>query len=372
VDFSFTPEQELLRRTARDVLAECAPIERVRAMIGDGAGLGDVEWRRMAALGWQGLPFPETYGGSDLGMLEMTIVLEEMGRVLLPGPFIGTVLAGLAILAAGSDAQRARWLPRLCDGSLRATVALLEESGRWDASAITAPARRDGDAFVLAGTKRFVPEAARADLLLCAVRSADERALVLVVVEAGTPGLAITPLASMDRTRPVADVALDGVRVEAANVLACDGEAVLARLLDRGRIALAADMAGGAERVLELTVEYAKVRRQFGRAIGSFQAIQHQCADMLVEVEKAKTATYYAAWADSEDADDAALAAATAKAIAGDAYRFVTARAIQVHGGIGFTWEHDLHLYFKRAQSGEVTFGDAAWSRELAARRLGL
>ena len=176
----------------------------------------------------------------------------------------------------------------------------------------------------------------------------------------------------MDRTRRVDDVVLDGVRVDAEQVLPCDAATVVARLLDRGRVMLAADMAGGAERVLEMTVEYAKVRRQFGRAIGSFQAIQHQCADMSVEVEKAKAATYYAACADAEAAADAALAAAQAKAIAGDAYRFVTARAIQVHGGIGFTWEHDLHLYFKRAQSDEVTFGDATYSRELAAQRLGL
>ncbi len=372
MDFSFTPEQELLRRTARDLLADCAPIERVRIMMADPAGLDDADWRRMAALGWHGLLFPEEYGGSGLGMLELAIVLEEMGRALLPGPFIGTLLAGLAVLAGGSDAQRRRWLPRLCDGSLRATLALLEESGRWDAAGVVARARPDGDALVLSGTKRFVPEAARADLLVCAVRRDDDRALALVLVEGGAHGLAITPLATMDRTRRVDAVTLDGVRVGPESVLSCDAEAVLARLLDRGRIALAADMAGGAARVLEMTVEYAKVRRQFGRAIGSFQAIQHQCADMLVEVEKAKAAMYYAAYADAAGADDAALAAATAKAIAGDAYRFVTAHAIQVHGGIGFTWEHDLHLYFKRAQSDEVTFGDATWCRELAAQRLGL
>ncbi len=345
---------------------------RIRAMVADPAGLGDDDWRRMAELGWQGLLFPEEYGGSSLGMLELAIVLEEMGRALLPGPFVGTVLAGLAILAGGDGVQRARWLPRLCDGSVRATLAILEESGRWDADGVGAPARPDGGALVLSGTKRFVPEAARADLLVCAVRRADDRALALVLVERDTRGVAITPLASMDQTRPLADVALDGVRVEPEHVLACDAAAVLERLLDCGRIMLAADMSGGAARVLELTVEYAKVRRQFGRAIGSFQAIQHQCADMLVEVEKATVATHYAAWADAAGAADAAFAAANAKAIAGDAYRFVAARAIQVHGGIGFTWEHDLHLYFKRAQSDEVTFGDATWSRELAARRLGL
>ena len=372
MDFSFTPEQELLRRTARDVLADVASIARVRAMAIDRAGLGDDDWRQMAALGWQGLLFPEEYGGSNLGMPELAIVLEEMGRALVPGPFVGTVLAGLAILAAGSDAQRARWLPRLCDGTLRVTIAILEESGRWDTGGVGATARPDGSALVIEGTKRFVPDAERADLLVCAVRRADDGALALVVVEREARGLAIAPLASMDQTRLVADVTLDGVRVDAERILPRDAATVLERLLDRGRVMLAADMSGGAERVLELTVKYAKVRRQFGRAIGSFQAIQHQCADMLVEVEKARMATSYAAWADAADAADAGLAAATAKALAGDAYRFVAARAIQVHGGIGFTWEHDLHLYFKRAQSGEVTFGDATWCRELAARRLGL
>ena len=372
MDFGFTPEQELLRRTARDLLNECASMERVRRMIAGADGLGDAAWRRMAALGWQGLLVPEEHGGSGLGMLELAIVLEEMGRVVLPGPFIGTVLAGLVILAGGDAAQRARWLPRIADGTSRATVAVLEESGRWEPGAIAARVEREHDGLVLSGTKCFVSEAEQADLLVCAARRADDGTLALVLVERGLPGLTITPLAGIDQTRRAATVTFERVRVAADQLLPCDGETVLARLLDRGRVALAADMCGGAERVLELTVEYVKVRQQFGRAIGSFQAIQHRCADMSVEVEKAKAATYYAAWADAEDADDAALAAATAKAIAGEAYRFVTTHAIQVHGGIGFTWEHDLHLYFKRALSDEVAFGDARWSRELAARRLGL
>jgi alkylation response protein AidB-like acyl-CoA dehydrogenase len=372
VDFAFTAEQELLRRTARDLLAARASMEHVRRMIADAEGLGDADWRRMAELGWHGLVIPEEHGGSGLGMLELTIVLEEMGRAVLPGPFIPTVLAGLAVRDGGDAAQRARWLPRIADGGVRATIALLEESGRWDAAAITATLTREGGGFVLTGTKRFVPEAERADLLICAARREDG-GLALVVVERGVPGIAITPLASVDPTRRVADVQFEGVPVTAEQVLADDGDAALARLLDRGRIALAADMCGGAERTLELTVEYAKVRQQFGRPIGSFQAIQHRCADMSVEVEKAKAATYYAAWADDTGAaNDAAFAAASAKAIAGDAYRFVTTHAVQVHGGIGFTWEHDVHFFYKRARSGDATFGNAAWSREVAARHLGL
>jgi alkylation response protein AidB-like acyl-CoA dehydrogenase len=371
VDFAFTTEQELLRRTARDLLAERASMEHVRRMIADADGLGDADWRRMADLGWHGLVIPEEHGGSGLGMLELAIVLEEMGRAVLPGSFIPTVLAGLAIHDGGNAAEQARWLPRIADGSVRATLALLEESGRWDPQAIGAKLEREGDGFVLCGTKRFVPEAARADLVVCAARH-DDGSLALVLVERGAPGCAITPLTSLDPTRRIATMSFDRVPVAVEGVLSGDGGAALARLLDRGRIALAADMCGGAERVLDLTVEYAKVRQQFGRPIGSFQAIQHRCADMSVEVEKAKAATYYAAWADATAADDAAFAAATAKAIAGDAYRFVTTYAVQVHGGIGFTWEHDVHFFFKRARSGDATFGNAAWSRELAARHLGL
>jgi alkylation response protein AidB-like acyl-CoA dehydrogenase len=371
VDFAFTAEQELLRRTARDLLAERASMEQVRRMIADGEGLGDADWRRMAELGWQGLVIPEEHGGSGLGMLELAIVLEEMGRAVLPGPFVPTVLAGLAIGDGGDGAQRARWLPRIADGGIRATIALLEESGRWEPAATRATLVREGGGFVLKGTKRFVPDAERADVLVSAARH-ENGALALVLVERGVPGITITPLASVDPTRRIADVAFDGVPVAAEQVLASDGDAALARLLDRGRIALAADMCGGAERTLEMTVEYAKVRQQFGRPIGSFQAIQHRCADMSVEVEKAKAATYYASWAADAGADDAAFAAASAKAIAGDAYRLVTTSAVQVHGGIGFTWEHDVHFFYKRARSGDATFGNAAWSREVAARHLGL
>ncbi len=371
MDFAFTPEQELLRRTARDLLGDCASMAQVRRMIADADGLADADWRRMAMLGWHGLVLPEEHGGSGLGMLELTIVLEEMGRVVLPGPFTSTVLAALAIAAAGDSAQRARWLPRIADGAVRATIAVLEDGGHWDPASIALALQREGNGFVLTGMKRFVPDAACADLFVCAARRADATP-ALVLLEVGAPGLAITPLTSIDPTRRIATVTLDRVPVTAGQVLAGTDDAALARLLDRGRIALAADMCGGAERTLELTVEYAKTRQQFGRAIGTFQAIQHRCADMAVELEKAKAATYYAAWADDRRTDDAAFAAATAKAIAGDAYRSVTAQAIQVHGGIGFTWEHDLHFYFKRACSEDATFGDATWSRELAARHLHL
>jgi alkylation response protein AidB-like acyl-CoA dehydrogenase len=368
VDFAFTPEQELLRETVRDLLSEIAPLTYVRTMLDDAAGIGESEWRRIADLGWLGLVFPEEHGGSGLSLVELAIVLEEMGRALFPGPFLSTIVGGLVLVAGGSDVQRRRWLPGICDGSVRATLALAEASGSWDPAAMTARAEPRADGLALSGTKLFVADAHLADVLLCALRRPDG-ALILVAVERGTPGMSLAPLASMDQTRKIFAVTFDGVAVREEQILPCDATAVLERVLDQARVALAAEMSGGAGRVLEMTVEYAKIRHQFGRPIGSFQAIQHRCADMLVEVEKARMAATYAAWATAADAADAALAAADAMALAGDAYRTVTTQAIQVHGGIGFTWEHDLHLYFKRAQSSAVTFGDASWCRELAARR---
>jgi alkylation response protein AidB-like acyl-CoA dehydrogenase len=370
VDFALTPEQTLLQRTARDVLASIMPMGRVRTAMGDARGLDDADWRRLAGLGWPGLIVAEEHGGAGLGMLELVIVLAEMGRVAMPGPFLSTIVAGRAVAHGGDDAQRRRWLPGLADGSRRATLALLEATARWDFDGVTAAARPDGGGWTLAGTKLFVPDAHVADLVVCAVRRADDGEPALVVFDSADA--VIAPQPSVDRTRRMCSVALDGVRIGADRLLAGDATATLAAVLTEARVALAADMAGGAERVLEMTVEHVKTRRQFGQPIGAFQAVQHACADMMVAVECAKAATTYAAWAVAERADDAAVAAATAKATAGDAYRQVTAKAIQLHGGIGFTWEHDLHVYYKRAMSTEVTFGDATWSREIVADGLGL
>jgi alkylation response protein AidB-like acyl-CoA dehydrogenase len=370
MDFAFTPEQALLQRTARDVLAVIAPMSHVRAMMADARGITDATWRQLVELGWPGLMFAEGHGGAGLGMLELAIVLGEMGRVVMPGPFLSTVIGGRILVHAGDEAQRRRWLPGICAGSRLATFALLEASARWDLAGVTAVARAESGGWKLAGTKLFVPDAHVADLVICAVRRADDGAPVLVVVERGTAK--VTPLPSVDATRKIFALDLDGVRIPANCLLAGDAAAALATVLDEARVALAADMTGGAERVLEMTVEHVKVRHQFGQPIGAFQAVQHACADMMVAVECAKAATTYAAWAMAEHADDAAIAAATAKATAGDAYRQVTAKAIQLHGGIGFTWEHDLHIYYKRALANDVMFGDAAWNRELVAQRLGL
>lgn len=370
MDFALTDEQVLLQRTTREALAAIAPMSHVRAMMADERGTTDAVWRQLAALGWPGMVIGEEYGGAGLGMLELALVLVEMGRVAMPGPFLSTIVGGLAVTRAGDEGQRRRWLPGIADGSRIATLALLEASARWDLEGVTAVAQPTGDGWRLAGTKLFVPDAHVADVMVCAVRRADDGEPALVLVERGAARIA--PLANVDATRKICAVGLEGVRVPNDAVLTGDASAALAAVLDAARTALAAEMTGGSERVLAMTVDHVKTRRQFDRAIGSFQAVQHACADMMVAVECAKAATTYAAWAVDQQADDAAIAAATAKATANDTYRLVTAKAIQLHGGIGFTWEHDLHIYYKRAMASEPTFGDSVWNRELVASRLGL
>jgi len=301
------------------------------------------------------------------------VVLEEMGKVVFPGPFFAsTILGGIAIDLGGSPAQKQQWLPGLADGSLRATLAQVEESGRWDADGIQLAAKAAAGGFVLSGTKLFVHDAHNADLLIVPVRTGGAGAdgVTLLVVERKAKGVDLRVLKTMDQTRKLCEVTFDGVSVGTDAVLGEVGAGwpLLDRLIDRAKVALCAEMCGGAQKVLDMSVEYAKVREQFGKPIGSFQAIQHKCANMMVQVESAKSATYYAAWAVANDVPEAHLAACMAKAYTSDAYRFVSAEGIQIHGGIGFTWEHDMHLYFKRAKGSEVTFGDATHNRELVAQ----
>jgi len=373
MDFGFSEEQEMLRQSVREFLeAEC-PMTYVRQMMEDERGFSDEQWRKMAELGWTGLIVPEQYGGAGLNMVDMVVVLEEMGKVVFPGPFFASaILGGIAIDLGGSDAQKQRWLPGLADGSRRATLAQVEESGRWDADGIQLAAKAAGKGFTLSGTKLFVHDAHNADLLIVPARTGGAGAdgVTMLVVERKAKGVGVRVLKTMDQTRKLCEVTFDNVAVDGDAVLGEVGKgwALLDRLIDRAKVAICAEMCGGAQRVLEMSVEYAKVREQFGKPIGSFQAIQHKCANMMVQVESAKSATYYAAWAVANDVAEAHLAACMAKAYTSDAYRFVSAEGIQIHGGIGFTWEHDMHLYFKRAKGSEVTFGDATHNRELVAQ----
>jgi len=369
MDFGFSEEQELLRKSAADFLAKECPMSYVRQMMEDDRGYSDELWNKMAELGWTGLIYPEEYGGAGLSIVDLVVVLEEMGKASVPGPFFSsTCLGGLAILEAGNDAQKQKYLPDIAAGKTKATLAFLEENARWDEKGINIKARKGKKNYSLSGVKLFVPDAHTADVIVCAVRTAD--GLSLFVVDRQQAGVNTRLLKTMDQTRKLCEVTFDKVQVTPDAVLGAAGQASgpLRRIIDRSKVALCAEMCGGAQKVLDMTVEYAKIREQFGRPIGSFQAIQHKCANMLVQVESAKSATYYAAWAVSNNIPEAPLAAAMAKAYCSDAFRQVTAEGIQVHGGIGFTWEHDMHIYFKRAKGSEVTFGDATWNRELVAQ----
>jgi alkylation response protein AidB-like acyl-CoA dehydrogenase len=375
--FAFTAEQAELRRAARSFLDSQSSPARVRAASESATGHDEAAWARAAQeLGWASLAIPEVYGGAGLTTVELSILLEEMGRALFCAPFFSTVCLGAnALLAGGSEAQKEALLPGVAAGEVTATLAVTETSGRWDASAVEAIARRDGEGFVLTGQKAFVLDGHTADLVVVAARapgSRGEEGVSLFVVPSDAPGLTRRRTPTMDATRALADVALDGVRLPRSALLGDEGAgwAIAARTHDLAMIGLAAEQVGGAERCLEMAVDYAKVRHQFGRAIGSFQAIKHKCADMMLRVESARSAAYYAGWAAAHAPDELGEAAAIAKTYASEAYFDCAGENIQIHGGIGFTWEHDAHLYFKRAQGSRLLFGLPSAHRERVAARL--
>ncbi len=380
MDFGFSDEQDMLRQTARAFLEEHCPTTFVRHMMEDDKGYSADLWQEMAELGWLGLAFPEAYGGQGLGFVDLTVILEEMGAALLPSPFLSTViLAGQTILLGGSEAQKKAYLPKIAEGALIATLAMTEPAGRFDAEGITAvKATPQGAGFSITGTKLFVPDAHIAELLVVAARTkeTDDKSagISLFLVEGNSPGMSTTLLKTMDQTRKQCEVVFDNVQVGRDRLLGTldQGWPILQKVLNLATVSLCAEMVGGAQRVLDLSVSYAKERVQFGRPIGSFQAIKHKCAEMMLQVESAKSAAYYAAWAVDEDVPEAPLAVSMAKAYCSDAYRNTAGEGIQVHGGIGFTWEHDMHLYFKRAKYAEFTFGDATYHRELVAQGLNL
>jgi alkylation response protein AidB-like acyl-CoA dehydrogenase len=345
MDFALNDDQRQLRDEARRFLEREAPIGYARAMMDDERGYRDEVWKQMSELGWLALPIPEEYDGLGMGAIALAILLAEMGRVVVPGPYLSTVLAALAIADAGSEEQKKSWLPRIASGDVVATVA-------------TDPVELTSGK--LNGESRFVMDGMNADLVLVVART-DQADTTLVISETSQR----TAVDYMDSTRKVAHLRFDGASAEPLG----SSEAVQ-RLLDMGALAIAAESLGGAERSTELAVEYAKTREQFGRPIGSFQAVKHRAADMLVDVESLRSAVYYAAWATERAEPSASLATSMAKAFAADAFRRVTQGAIQIHGGIGFTWESDIHLYFKRAKANEVAFGDATFHRERVAQLL--
>ena len=371
MNFAFSAEQEELRASVRRFLSEKSPETEVRRLMDTTEGYDPAVWSQMAdQLGLQSLTIPEEFGGSGFTYVELLVVLEEMGAALLCAPFFSSVaLAANALLTSGDDEAKKSYLPGIASGDTIATLAITEDNGKWDFSGIECKAEQKGDGWVLNGHKMFVLDGHVANLVIVAARSA--KGVSLFAVQGDAPGLTRTALPTMDQTRKQARLEFSDTP---AALIGIDGDAEpgLSKTLDLAAVALAAEQVGGAQHVLDASVEYAKTRIQFGRPIGSFQAIKHKCADMLLEVESAKSAAYYAAWAAAEDSDELPVVASLAKSYCSEAYFHAAAENIQIHGGIGFTWEHPAHLYFKRAKSSELLLGDPSYHRELLAQRIGI
>jgi len=359
--FDLTDEQQAIKSTAHDFLASRFKSERLREIAASDDGFDAAGWAEMAGLGWTGLAVPEEWGGQGLGIVELAVLFEEMGYALAPSPLFSNTIAGLALTLCGSDDLRERYLRPLAAGEVRGTPALWDAGSPATPGGYTMEAKPDGDGVVLDGEKILVPDAASADFFL--VASSDGKRHL---VERDADGVTVTAEPAIDPTRRFSSVRFDGVRVAAADTLP-GAEADYYPVFFRLCVALAAESTGIAQRTMEMAVEYAKDRQQFGRPIGAYQAVSHRCAQMLLETENARSAVYGAAWAADAEPESLPLAASTAKAYASDAGWRVPDASIQVHGGIGFTWEHDLHFFLKRGRSNAAIFGDAKWHRERVA-----
>ena len=374
MDFALDEDQVTLQGVLREFLADHSSEAAVRAQMDDPAGYDRDLWDLMAGqLGLCGMAIPEEYGGAGFSFLELGLVLEELGRSLTVSPFFAScVMAAQLLLAIDDESARKDYLPGIAAGSLIASVALAEDSGSWRPEDVTTGAEERDGAWRLTGRKSYVLDGAVAGLLLVLARTIDGPAVFAVETTAGGPGgLAREPLPTMDQTRKQARVTFDGTPARLLGTVA-GAEAALATMLDRAAIALAADALGGTGKVLDMSVEYAKIREQFGRPIGSFQAIKHKCASMLVALESSRSAVYYALWAVSAGDPDERTVAPLAKAYCVDTYLRAAGENIQIHGGIGFTWEHPAHLYLKRAKSSQVLLGDSDFHRQQLADRIGI
>ena len=374
MDFGLSEAQQMLRNSARVFLeAEC-PDTYVRAMEEEERGYTPEMWQKLAEQGWLGLIFPERYGGVELGFLDLSILLEEMGRVLLPGPFFSTVvLGGMAIMDAGSDAQKQELLEGIAGGQIIVTLALIEPDARWDASGVRTTAERNGNDYVINGTKLFVPNAHVSDYLIVAARTGEaETDITLFILPRNTQGIGQTLLKTIASDRQ-SEVVFENVEAPASAVLGelNGGWSTVEKVLQWGAVGKCAEMVGGGQQVLDMTVEYTKQRVQFGRPIGSFQAIQHHCANMATDVEGSRYITYQAAWKLSEGLPSEGEVA-MAKAWVSAAYHRVCALGHQCHGAIGFTKEHNMQLYSRRAKAAELAFGDSDHHLETVAEAIGL
>jgi alkylation response protein AidB-like acyl-CoA dehydrogenase len=361
VYFDLNDEQQQIKRTANEFIASRYKPERIRELTETELGFEESDWQEMVELGWPGLALPEEYGGQGLGIVELAAVFEEMGYGLPPSPLLSNTVTGLALAICGSDDQKAEFLAPLAAGEKRATPALIDAGSPGAIGEFEMEAQEGDGGVTLNGEKVLVMDAAAADFML--VATADGRRHI---VEAGQDGVTVNRESSIDLTRFVYSVGFDGVEVAAERTLPGEGGDYYP-VLQRVCVAISAEMTGIAQRTMEMAVDYAKERQQFGRPIGSYQAVSHRCAQMLLETEGARSATYYAAWAADASPDDLPLAASMAKAYASDAGWRVPNASLQVHGGIGFTWEHDLHLWLKRGRADASMFGDAHWHRERVA-----
>jgi alkylation response protein AidB-like acyl-CoA dehydrogenase len=350
MQFGLSENQEFLKDSARKFFAGECPRAEVRRMMETDTAYDAALWAKLTDQGYTGIIFPEEYGGVGLGKVELMLLMEEAGRALLPGPFFSTVvLAGSVLQAVGWPAHQRKYLAPICRGEARSTVAILEATASWNLRDVQLNATNTK----ITGEKLFVPDATVADFLIVVARNG------VFAVDSKAPGLKISPMSGMDLTRKLYVVEFNNTPAEEIGALTN-----LPKALDIATAALAAELVGGMQRTLDLTVEYAKTRKQFGKPIGMFQAVQHQCADMYLETESSRSAVYYAGWALEENAPDATAAVSIAKMYASDAARTVGNRGIQIHGGMGFTWENDIHLYYRRAKASETAFGDATFHRE--------
>ena len=374
MDARLDEEQTQLRDAARDFLLRECDMTVVRQTMTDPHHFPEALWKQMGELGWLGLYSPAEYGGADLGLVTVSLLLEELGRALAPTSFLASaVLAVGCVQRFGSAEQRAHWLPALGSGRHRVALAHLETNTGWDARSITLEARRDGGGLRLRGRKLYVQDGLTSDLLLTTVRLGPEvDDIGLVLVDSGAKGLRLRAVDLYEKTRAWAEIEFDDVVIDAGALIVSGsrGKHAFDHLLDLSRVGLSAEMTGAARRVLEMSVDFAKQREQFGRPIGQFQAIAHKCADMLVAVESMTSAALYCAWAVEQGEPDASTSACLAKSFCSDSYTHVAGDGIQIHGGLGFTWEQDLHLYFKHAKAAEFLYGSSHALRETAAQSL--
>jgi alkylation response protein AidB-like acyl-CoA dehydrogenase len=363
-----SPEQQELRASVRRFLADKSPSSAVREQMETVAGYDAAVWKQLSGqLGLCALAIPEAYGGAGFTFVEQCIVLEEMGKTLYCGPYLASaVLASAILLGCDDEGAKQRYLPGIASGETIATLAAADDSGEWDGGASGLSGQSGPDGWRLNGHKNFVLDGHQAGLILVTAQTAED--VLLFAVDGHAAGLTATVLPTLDQTRRLARLEFDGVAAEPIGPAA----SVVSATLDVAALALAAEQLGGAQAALDMAVEYAKVRHQFNRPIGSFQAIKHKCADLLLQVESARSAVTYGAWCVAEGSEEVPIVAPLTKAYASETFFHAAAENIQIHGGIGFTWEHDAHLYFKRAKANELLFGDPTHHRERLARRIGI